>query len=58
MKKLSNQLKSDYNNAKIAEIGNALATSDYKKIVIPTQDYVKLLRKDLQAGAIAQIRRQ
>ena len=31
MKKLSNQLKSDYNNAKIAEIGNALATSDYKK---------------------------
>lgn len=58
MKKLSNQLKSDYNNAKIAEIGNALATSDYKKIAIPTQDYVKLLRKDLQPGAIAQIRRQ
>lgn len=58
MKKLSNQLKSDYNNAKIAEIGNALATSDYKKIAIPTQDYVKLLRKDLQHGAIAQIRRQ
>ena len=58
MQKLSNQLKSDYNNAKIAEIGNALATSDYKKIAIPTQDYVKLLRKDLQPGAIAQIRRQ
>ncbi len=32
MKKLSNQLKSDYNNAKIAEIGNALAISDYKKL--------------------------
>lgn len=35
-----------------------MATSDYKKIAIPTQDYVKLLRKDLQPGAIAQIRRQ
>lgn len=32
MKKLSNQLKSDYNNAKIAEIGNVLAISDYKKL--------------------------
>ncbi len=55
---LANKLKSDYDNAKIAEIGNVLATSDYKKIAVPTQEYVKLLRKDLQPSAIAQIRRQ
>lgn len=58
IKDLANKLKSDYDNAKIAEIGNVLATSDYKKIAVPTQEYVKLLRKDLQPSAIAQIRRQ
>lgn len=55
---LSNQLKSDYDNAKIAEIGNTLAVSDYKKIAIPTQEYIELLRPDLQLSAIAQIRKQ
>lgn len=55
---LANKIKSDYDNAKIAEIGNVLSTSDYKKIAVPTQEYVKLLRKDLQPSAIAQIRKQ
>lgn len=58
MNELSNQLKSDYDNAKIAEIGNTLAVSDYKKIAIPTQEYVDSLRPDLKLSAIAQIRKQ
>lgn len=58
VKELASQLKSDYDNAKIAEIGNTLATSDYKRIAIPTQEYVELLRKDLQPKAIYQIRQQ
>lgn len=58
MKELTNQFKSEYDNAKIAEIGNTLAINDYKKIAIPTQEYVNSLRSDLKLSAIAQIRKQ
>ncbi|GAD17831.1 hypothetical protein [Helicobacter fennelliae] len=58
MRELTNQLKSEYDNAKIAEIGNTLAINDYKKLAIPTQEYVNSLRSDLKISAIAQIRKQ
>lgn len=58
LSQLANDIKIDYDNAKIAEIGNELALNDYKKIAIPTQEYINLLRPDLKANAIAQIQKQ
>lgn len=50
--------KAEYDQAKIAELGRLLAISDYKKIAIPTQEYVELLRPDVRLQAIAQIQKQ
>ena len=51
-------VKKEFDLAKNAEIAYTLANSNYKKIPIPTQEYVKSLRIDLQPEAIAEIRKQ
>lgn len=51
-------IKKEFDLAKNAEIAYTLANSNYKKIPIPTQEYVKSLRIDLQPEAIAEIRKQ
>ncbi|WP_276883750.1 hypothetical protein [Campylobacter cuniculorum] len=57
-KEVLKTMKKEFDLAKNAEISLALSNSDYKKIPIPTQEYVLGLRKDLQPAAIAQIRKQ
>ncbi len=57
-KEVTKTLKKEFDLAKNAEISMSLANSSYKKIPIPTQEYVLSLRKDLQPEAIAQIRKQ
>lgn len=57
-KEVVNTMKKEFDLAKNAEISLALSNSDYKKIAIPTQEYVLGMRKDLQPQAIAQIRKQ
>lgn len=57
-KEVVGTMKKEFDLAKNAEISLALNNSDYKKIPIPTQEYVLGLRKDLQPQAIAQIRKQ
>lgn len=52
------KIKTHYDGAKIAEIGMTFSNSDYKKIAIPTQEYVDLLRNDLKPSAIIQIQKQ
>lgn len=47
-----------YETAANIEIDNVLRTSNYKKIAIPTQEYVSRLTPDLRLGAIYQIRKQ
>lgn len=47
-----------YETAANIEIDNILRTSNYKKIAIPTQEYVSRLTPDLRLGAIYQIRKQ
>lgn len=57
-KEVINTMKKEFDLAKNAEISLALNNSDYKKIPIPTQEYVLGFRKDLQPQIIAQIRKQ
>lgn len=57
-KEVLETMKKEFDLAKNAEISLALSNSDYKKIPIPTQEYVLGVRKDLQPQAIAQIRKQ
>ncbi|EAJ2975639.1 TPA: hypothetical protein ACRZSB_001757 [Campylobacter jejuni] len=51
----------DFNMAKANEIGNALSVYNANRpgnLAIPTQEYVDILRQDLQPTAVAQIRKQ
>lgn len=51
----------DFNMAKANEIGNALSIYNANRpgnLAIPTQEYVDILRQDLQPTAVAQIRKQ
>lgn len=50
--------KANFDIAKQIEISQALANSDYKKIAIPTEDYIKSMRDDLRPVLVGQIRKQ
>lgn len=53
-----NKAKSNFDIAKQIEISNALAVSNHRQIAIPTDEYVKTMRKDLRPALVAQIRKQ
>lgn len=50
--------KVNFDIAKNIEISNVLANSDYKKISIPTDQYVQTMRSDLRPVLVGQIRKQ
>ncbi|ECK2550137.1 hypothetical protein FQW77_08660 [Campylobacter jejuni] len=56
--KIIEDYKKQFDLAKNIEIGQALSASPYKKIAIPTQEYVQTIRRDLRPQAIADIRKQ
>lgn len=51
-------LERNFQAAIAAETDNVMRQSDYKKIAIPTQEYVNRLTPDLRLTAIAQIHKQ
>lgn len=50
--------KANFDIAKNIEISNTLANSDYRKIAIPTDEYVQTMRSDLRPVLVGQIRKQ
>ncbi|MBX7491246.1 hypothetical protein [Helicobacter turcicus] len=57
-KEVVEKLKQEFDLAKNSEISYKLANANYKKIPIPTQEYIESFRIDTRPKLIAQIRKQ